>query len=372
MSIELTKNTFYLFVIVLFISCQSDDEATTTNDEDEATELYFPNDDASWAALSAEDLNWNAQKMEDLLVFLEEKNSRGFIVLKDGKIAMEEYWGDNLLGNSAFDEETLWYWASAGKSLTSVMLGLAEQQGLLSLEEPISNYIGNQWSSLNEEQENAILLKHHLSFTTGIDYNVEELNCTDPSCLTYLQEPNTNWYYHNATYTILTEVIESVSESSYTNFTNENLGASIGLNGFWSMTDDNANVYFSTTKSAARFGLFVLAEGRWKENQLLSSNYYEKMIQTSQALNPSYGYLWWLNGQSSFRVPNQTASFQGSLLPDAPDDLILALGKNGQFIGIVPSQNLVIVRFGDNPGGDPLTIEFIREVFSQLKSMMNE
>lgn len=369
---KLNVKVILFAILIVLLGCQSDDESSSLdNDEDQETELYFPNDNSSWENLTPEDLNWNSQKMQELLDFLEENNSRGFIILKDGKIAIEEYWGDNLLGNSAFNEETFWYWASAGKSLTSVLMGIAQDQELVDLNKPISEYIGNGWSSLTAEQENAITLKNHLNFTTGIDYNVDDLNCFESSCFNFLNEPSTQWYYHNATYTILREVIEEASNQDYTQFTNQNLGNEIGLSGFWNYLDSGANVYFSSTKGAARFGLLILAEGRWKENQILPHAYINEMLMPTQDLNESYGYLWWLNGQSSFKVPNLTVSFQGSLLPDAPRDLILALGLNGQFIAIVPSQQLVIVRFGENPGGDPLTIEFVSEVFNLLEEIQN-
>ena len=73
------------------------------------------------------------------------------------------------------------------------------------------------------------------------------------------------------------------------------------------------------------------------------------MTTRSQSINPSYGYLWWLNGKSSYKLPGLQFSFQGSLIPHAPDDLFSAMGKNGQFICVIPSQNMVWVRFGDNP-----------------------
>ncbi len=74
------------------------------------------------------------------------------------------------------------------------------------------------------------------------------------------------------------------------------------------------------------------------------------MIDSSQELNPSYGYLWWLNGKASHvSVGRRGTVRNGPLIPTAPPDLICANGKGGQHIYIVPSQNLVIVRLGDTP-----------------------
>jgi hypothetical protein len=50
-------------------------------------------------------------------------------------------------------------------------------------------------------------------------------------------------------------------------------------------------------------------------------------------------------------LPGSEVIFPGSCVPNAPPDMFAALGKNGQLINVVPSQNLVLIRMGDNPGG---------------------
>jgi CubicO group peptidase (beta-lactamase class C family) len=100
----------------------------------------------------------------------------------------------------------------------------------------------------------------------------------------------------------------------------------------------------------ARFGLLMLNKGYWNSTAVLSdSNYYNAMISSSQNINPSYGYLWWLNGKSKFMAPGLQISFNGPLFPNAPMDMYSALGKNGQFIFVVPSMNLVVIRIGNAP-----------------------
>ena len=75
---------------------------------------------------------------------------------------------------------------------------------------------------------------------------------------------------------------------------------------------------------------------------------------TSQELNKSYGYLWWLNGKENVRVPGSPLEFQNMLIPNAPSDLIAGLGANDQKLYIVPSQSLVIVRLGGDGGTSSL------------------
>jgi CubicO group peptidase (beta-lactamase class C family) len=111
------------------------------------------------------------------------------------------------------------------------------------------------------------------------------------------------------------------------------------------------NVYYSTPRSMARFGLLMLNRGRWDATPILTdTTYFREMTNTSNTINKSYGYLWWLNGKESFMLPQSQIVFPGMLSPEAPHSMISALGKNAQILNIVPELNLVTVRMGDAPG----------------------
>jgi hypothetical protein len=121
----------------------------------------------------------------------------------------------------------------------------------------------------------------------------------------------------------------------------------------------------------ARFGLMILNNGNWNGTQVMTdTTYFNAMINTSQNLNESYGYLWWLNGKSSFMLPGFQFLFPGSLNPNGPADLIMALGKNGQMLNVVPSQNLIYVRMGDAPGVGEVPITFNDSIWSILNQLM--
>ncbi|MBK6945841.1 MAG: serine hydrolase [Flavobacteriales bacterium] len=65
-------------------------------------------------------MGWCADQIPPLLQYLDSNNTKAFIVLKDGRIAIEHYF-------DTFTQDSVWYWASAGKSLTSFLVGLAQQ-----------------------------------------------------------------------------------------------------------------------------------------------------------------------------------------------------------------------------------------------------
>ncbi len=307
---------------------------------------YFPPTVGStWETTDPADLGWCESRIDSLYDFLEQENSKAFILLKDGRIVLEQYFN----GHSA---NALWYWASAGKTLTAFMVGIAQQEGHLSIEDATSDHLGEGWTSCTAEQEAAITVRHQLTMTTGLDDGAGPLDCTQPGCLQYLAEPGTRWSYHNAPYTLLDQVIESATGTTLNQYTTQKVKTPTGMTGTFQYVDNN-NVFFSNARSMARFGLLVHNGGNWNGNAIMTDiDYFTDMVNTSQSINQSYGYLWWLNGKPSFMVPGLQLQFPGSLMQHAPDDCLMALGKNGQFVNVSASENMVWIRMGDAPGND--------------------
>lgn len=96
------------------------------------------------------------------------------------------------------------------------------------------------------------------------------------------------------------------------------------------------------------------------------------MTTTSQNYNLSYGYLWWLNGKASTMVPQSQIIFPTSLVPNAPSDMFMALGKDDKKIYVVPSLDVVVVRLGDNASATTAMgpSSFDNELWSKLKVAM--
>ncbi|MDW3194276.1 MAG: serine hydrolase [Cytophagales bacterium] len=352
-----------LFSVFLLCACSNSDDATPL------TEMYFPpNNSSAWETVTPEALGWNEAVIPELEQFIRDTGTRGLIILKNGRIVFESYDGLTLDGINRFGQNNYWYWASAGKTLTSFLIGQAEAQQLLSLDDPSNTYLGQGWSSLNTDQENAISVRHHLTMTTGLDFNVSDPNCTDPECLQFLNAPGDQWFYHNAPYTILDQVIEGASNQSFDDFFEEQLLNKIGMEGFWEYIGFN-HIFFSPPRSMARFGLLILAEGSWNGEPILNNEtFFQDMINTSQPLNPSYGYLWWLNGKSAFIPPGITNLVSGDISLEAPEEMIAAIGANGQLINIVPSQQLVVIRMGN--ATDDSLVPF--SIQNQLWDILNE
>ena len=345
----------------------SNDSDTDENEIPVPSGMYFPpvgsND---WETISIEDLGWKKEAELPLYDFLEENNSKAMIILKNGRIVLEKYFDD-------FNAAKNHSWNSAAKTLTSMTVGIAQEEGLLSIDTASSNYLGPGWSSLTPEQEGLITVKNHLTMTTGLDFTVENNFCTDQECLIFKDDPNTFWYYHNATYSLLDDIIEGASDEDFKAYFNRKIRDRIGMQGTWIKTG-YLNLYFSTARSMARYGLLNLNEGEWEGTSILEDGmFFTQATTTSQNLNPSYGYLYWLNGKDGFRLPESETLYPGKLIPAAPDDLYAGMGAFDQKLYIVPSKGLVIVRMGDAANSSELgPTTFDNALWEKINALINE
>ena len=331
------RNYFLILLPILFFStCASGD-----NDSNPITvESYFPpNGSDVWETKTPESLSWNETQMQPLLDYLELKNSKSFIVLVDGKIVMEHYFNGHT-------KSSPWYWASAGKTLTATMTGIAQQEGFININDKVSDYLGTGWTSIPLEKENLITNKSLLLMSSGLNDALGD--GVSKENLQYVADAGTRWAYHNV-YVKLQDVIEAATGTTWQNYFNSRLRDKIGMTGAWIASGDSGdlNVYWSTTRSMARFGLMVLNNGKWKSENIVNENYLISATTTSQAINESYGYLWWLNGKSSYHLPQTQFEFTGSIIPTGPSDMIMALGKNDQKIYVIPSKKMIVIRMGE-------------------------
>ena len=272
-------------------------------------------------------------------------NTKAFILLRDGRIAHERYF-------DGFGPDSLWRWNSAGKALTAALIGIAQGEGLLDVDDAASAYLGRGWTALAPDREGEIALVHQLTMTTGLDDDVADVYCTAPACLTYRASPGTRWAYHNAPYTQLLAVLEAASGVSANRYAAERLTPVTGIQGAYVQTGYNRG-FVSRARDLARFGLLLLGDGVWGGTPVLAdAEYLRQMRSPSQPLNPAYGYLWWLSGSPSYRLPGSQRSVQGAIAPAAPADLYAGIGKNGQIVSVIPSRGEVWIRTGERPPDD--------------------
>ena len=347
-----------LFALLSLMSCRKNDNPT-----DPKTTIYFPpKTGTQWETMSVSEVKWNQSAIQPLKDFLDQKNTKAFIVLVNGRIVMEEYFS----GHTSSAE---WEWNSAGKTLVATTTGIAQQDGLLTINNKASAYLGTGWTNMPLEKENLITVKHLLTMTSGID-DTKQL-VVKPN-LSYVADAGTRWAYGNI-FQKLTDVVATASNKNFETYFNEKLKTKIGMDGYWNF-GLIFTIYHSTARSMARFGLLVLNNGKWENEQIINENFLTESINTSQSINPSYGYLWWLNGKSSYMLPNDQRVFQGTLVPNAPADMYAAMGAADQRVYVVPSKKMVVVRMGNasDPANSSFAVSgFDNQLWEKINAVVN-
>ena len=267
------KAPHFLLALLLFASIACNSEEPSVPDQS----MYFPPATGSeWETTSLSDLGWDESQVPALLDFLEEKHSKSFLILVNGKIVMEEYFD----GHTASDA---WQWNSAGKTLVATTTGIAQQEGLLDINTQVSDYLGTGWTSEPIAKENLITSKHLLTMTSGI--NDENELIIKPN-LTYLADAGTRWSYHNV-FQRLMDVVSAASGQEFEPYFNSRLKDKIGMDGFWNF-GLVFKIYHSTTRSMARFGSLALNGGKWDGEQVVDAAFFNESITASQDINPDF------------------------------------------------------------------------------------
>ena len=175
--------------------------------------MYFPSTtDTTWETRLFPVWDGTKAAIQPLKDFLIQKNTKSFIILVNGRIVMEEYF-------SGHTSTTTWPWNSAGKTLVATTTGIAQQEGLLNINNRVSQYLGTGWTSESLAKENLITSRHLLTMTSGLN-DSSELVIT--SNLTYMADAGTRWSYHNV-FQKLMDVVAAASGQTFETYFNAKL-----------------------------------------------------------------------------------------------------------------------------------------------------
>jgi CubicO group peptidase (beta-lactamase class C family) len=323
--------------------------------------LYFPPAQGEWARVAPGDAGWDASRLAAALRLAGETRASGVVILHRGKILAEQYWNpdeERQAGNKARTYGALVRGrdaagrviedvASVQKSISAILTGIAQHQGLLRIGDSVQKHLGTGWSKATPAQEKAITVRHLLTMTSGLKDD-----------LTFEAAAGTRWRYNSAAYAHTIRVIAAAAKQSPNEFTRAWLTGRIGMNdsrwverpGAGPEAVANALGFATSARDLARFGLLILADGQWNGESIIEDrDFLHTALKPSQKLNPSYGYLWWLNGQPEV-ARGAGDRVQGPLIPTAPSDLVAALGAVDRKLYVVPSLGLVVTRLGNSAG----------------------
>lgn len=316
--------------------------------------LVFPGATTdSWPTVSPATANIDSSALAAAIDWAGAQRTRAVVVLWRGRIVAERYWN----GWTPTTDSII---ASAGKSVVATLVGQLAREGRLAVDQPVSVILGAGWSR-SPATEPSITVRHLLSMTSGLD-----------DSLTRVVPPGARFYYNNPAYYQLFRVLVRASGQDIGTVARTRLFSPIGITSArWIPNVDTGEPGFILSLSArdmARFGLLVLAHGRWAGTPVVDSAWVAEMTRPQAPDNAAYGHLWWLNGSTSYRLPGPylLPTRTGPLVPSAPADLRAALGKGDKKIYVVPSLDLVIVRHGeDADGADALASSAFDEAWWQ-------
>jgi len=270
-------------------------------------------------------------------------------------------------------------WSTA-KSIAVTLFGILADQGRLALDEPL----GFDWlpraASPETDPRNAITLRHLLNMSSGL-YPVDNagLEYATGSGLAYwagassvhgalsralFREPGTYWDYENYDTLLAVFAMKLALEDhrTYLEFPRRALLDRIGMRNTLVSTDRFGDFILSSqvytnARDLARFGLLYLNGGTWNGERLLSEDWIDFVRTPAPATartGNQYGGQWWL-------VPDNRA--------DVPGDAYSTAGNRGQYVIVVPSHDLVIVRRGLDYGRQGFNRwDLVREVLKAFQT----
>ncbi|MEM6805036.1 MAG: serine hydrolase, partial [Bacteroidota bacterium] len=287
------------------------------------------------------------QKMWDRLAEETVYDLRSIIVIKEGKLAMEEYsnsfWRDNI--NDI---------RSATKSITAILMGIAIDKGYVKgVEEKVFDFFPEYTADLTlTKAHKDIRIKHLLMMSSGLEADTDDLNTLGNSVrwvakdnwLSYIlalpmdYESGSKWVYTDVSPVLCAAIIKKQTGIGLEAFAKKHLFEPLGIQEYYwhkntkGITSAMGNLYI-TGLDFAKIGAMVLDEGKWQNQQILSKVFIDQML-SDQLLLPqfdpfpaSYGYFWY---RAELDVRGEKVRVH------------YATGNGGNKLFLVPAEDLVV------------------------------
>lgn len=301
-------------------------------------------------AISLEDAGFNMDSIRTLIPMLDnfqQKDFRGLVVIKDNQAVIEWYYNNT-------ERVTINDIRSAGKSFTSLLLGVALKEGLVqNLEQDVYSFFSKEkYPSMNEEYKK-VKIKHLLDMSSGLDadsddgsspgharhwvYNDEWVK--DLLEVKLINEPGKKWVYADINAALIGAIIEETSGMSLRDFAQEKVFGPLEIKRvFWHTNDANqtvaAGTLFLSTLDFAKLGVLVTNEGKWAGEQIVQAAYIEKLLERKVfdlsdwwSIADTYGMLWYKNQET----------YNGKKI-----DFLWASGNGGNHLVVIPEKKMVI------------------------------
>jgi len=277
------------------------------------------------------------------------RRTRAVVIIHKGQIVAERY-------AQGFSKDTPLLGWSMTKGIVNALVGLMVKEGRLSLQGqlPVPEWLKP------DDPRRKITLSQLLQMSSGLhfveDYgspvkDVTRMLFEIPDMGAYAAsmaleaKPGSKWSYSSGTTNIISRIIRNVlGDSDYFSFPRRALFEPLGMESAVLEPDASgtfvgSSFMYATARDWAKFGLLYLYDGVWAGKRIFPEGWVK--YTTSPALsspNLEYGAHFWL------KLPDEYRGLKDKNI--LPGDAFHAVGYEGQFISIIPSSNLVVVRLG--------------------------
>jgi CubicO group peptidase (beta-lactamase class C family) len=315
---------------------------------------FAQTDDQPWPTDGWQTSSPEAQGMDSTLLaeMLDNIIQRGvnihsLLVVRDGYLVLEAY-------RHPYTADIPHQIYSATKSITSALVGIAIEQGYIQgIDQPILDFFADRTIANLDDSKRAITIDHLLSMSSGLDWTDEMFNLStnnemlgSPDQVQFVldrpmaNEPGERYVYNSAGSHLLSAIIEQTTGQTALAFAQANLFAPLGIQTtYWTTDLQGRNLGGTgmqlTPRDMAKFGYLFLNGGMWDGQQVISSEWVDTATQKHIDARPiadGYGYQWWVD-------------FRG---------YYAASGYGGQYIIVVPAENLVVVMTSELSNSDTI------------------
>ena len=295
-----------------------------------------------------------AKAMDDAFAEPDPQNlrkTRAVVVIYGGWLIAERY-------APGFNLNTPQLGWSMSKSVTNALVGVLVRNGKLEVHRPAPV---PEWQKADDPRQK-ITLDQLLRMSGGLEFSEEYAPFSDAVYMFYDSydfaayaankpletEPGEKWYYSSGTANIIARVVRQTIEKQHENYYDylyQNLFHKIGMLSVVMEPDPSgtfvgSSYMFATPRDWARFGLLYLQDGVWNGERILPEGWVKyTTTPTPRAPQGKYGAFFWLNAGAPSDASDR-------MMASVPVDTFFARGFQEQRVFIVPSKNLVLVRFG--------------------------
>ena len=277
---------------------------------------------------------------------LELYESVAYIIIQNDSIIYEEYWDD-------YNENSLSNSFSASKSIVSLLIGAAIQDGLIKdVNEPVTNYI----PEFNNTAYNKLCIKDLLTMSSGLNWKESYSNPFSMTTEAYygdhinelalslkpIEVPGVEFKYLSGNTQLLAIIVENATKKTLSEYCSEKIWKPLGAKhtALWSLDKENGNekaycCLNSNARDFARIGKIIMNKGKINGVQIFPESFISESITPAHYLIDSqtkqpvdfYGYQWWL-------------------IQSGRDTIPYARGIYGQYIFVLEKENAIVVRLG--------------------------